>query len=330
MVQGQSVMLSVMQTEIPWPVAGWPLPAEVRVEGEALVYRLGEVGHRLVKPESAHLHQFVALATVPEGMLVARVREYARKYGPLGLCPGHGLPKGHPALFNANTSTPSTPYGQPAPSGPPTTYRLSACGWPEDPEGWVRESLSDWRRYAWGARAVRLLWRSGRSRDRSDSRFHDKGLWAALLDARVLQRPVVLPPDPVPKTADPLPELRRTVGDWLLAAYVPLVLDPATGGFVYLATTLFGGLAMQLALTLSRGEMPLPCSEPGCPELAFYVRRGSPPFCGDHWDKAAVDRARQRLFRARHPGYYTAAARAERAVRGAGKHSISTDGHESP
>ncbi len=332
-----------MQMHIPWPAAGWPLPADVRVEGGALVYRLGEVGHRLVKPELAHLHQFVALATVPEGMLGERVLDYARKYGPLGLCPGHGLPKGHPTLFNANAATEFDDQaldehrarllqvrdGQAAPSDPLTRYRLSVCGWPEDPTDWVHESLSDWRRFAWGARAVRLLWGSKGSRDRADSRFHDKGLWAALLDARILQRPVFLPPDPVPKTADALPELRRTVGDWLLAAHVPLALDPATGGFVYLATTLFGGLAMQLALTLSRGEILLPCSKPGCPETAFYVRRGSPPFCGDHRNTKALNSARQRIFRANHPGYYTAAARAERAARGAGRRLAPTDRHES-
>jgi hypothetical protein len=221
--------------ERPLTSGRWRIPPAVDVNGDRLVW-INDPGPpvRYARSGKELLEHFVRLADAP----AERIKAYARRWGVLNICE-HGLPASH----------------NPPPVPLPPKALLSWCrplGWPAN-ELW--EPLEVWRRYSRQMRAFLNI----------AARLHEGDL-GRLEDWRVLYYQVEDGPVPWWKrvTAADRRVVTLQLKEWLAIGRVelepswdeePLALRLGVAG-------LFGALAVQLALAISRTDGLAVCS--GC------------------------------------------------------------------
>lgn len=237
----------------------------------------GQWNTRRVQPGGGMLQQFAGLWDAPP----ARVLAFARRWGPLGICP----------------------------CGKPATHSLDCapCGW-DGSGGW--EPLKRWNFYAHRARAVLFLGSQLRGGGRSPTdeiRPLRRDLASVLLAAGRLEQPRVLP-------VDLWTLLVLVVNEWIEVGGVrprlvmsgnaakgppELVLSP-TWRFQHPEFSLFGALGMQLAFAVSGARGLAFCSACGTWfEPGSQLRVGTRHYCPEcatrgKWRKAsAAYRARK-------------------------------------
>jgi hypothetical protein len=233
---------------------------------------------RLVPPGRGMLTGFVALADAP----AAKVLAYARKFGPLGICP-HGRPCTH------------TPFTSRRQLSPPATDLCAPCGW--DGRGGV-EPIAAWHAYARLAKTIQEV----AAKLRSD-RLPDATEWKVLRQGPSLGN---VPSLKARRTVWPL--LASALDQWIVDGdvrpWVTVSQAPWTpcaiirlGSPWWLRTPswpLFGVLGMALAQD-AVGSSKAWCD--GCGSLYDFrrwPRAGEYHYCPDCGRKAAVRDAQQR------------------------------------
>ncbi len=127
---------------------GWFVPDEIRLEGSRLLWNFEPGKIHSVNPNRRTLREkvlmsFSRLADVPD----LEILEYARRWGPLGICKAHQLPIGHQV-----TRVPSNLFIE------------LACKPPMRGQ-WYFDRLDDWRDYARQVTAILRLARECHKRE---------------------------------------------------------------------------------------------------------------------------------------------------------------------
>jgi hypothetical protein len=255
--------------------ATWPLPASVElVDDMAMRVRWDfSVDKTEVRPEPGLLEGFIGLRSATP----TRILAFARRWGALDLCQ-HGRPL-------------------PNPPPPPALWRCRHGDMPIlaaedelDQHGRLNpEPLEIWRGIA------AQVWSIQSFADEAWQDFRARG-----------RRPVTNGTDW--REVHVVNAVNALLDE---AAVRPLLWDFASGLRLD-GWGLYGGIVVQLALSVAREVELRPCSTIGCSNPARPVRKGARPYCPECVARGERDRDRAARFRAANPGYYSSAARKAR------------------
>lgn len=291
------------------------VPTEIDLDGDRLVWTWSQDAYRTVRPDDRMLTQFVKLDDASDEQIL----RYARRWGVLEIC-RHNVPRTHKPLGPSLTDAPD-----------PVEW-CESLGWPKDAR-W--EPLEAWRHFAGQARALLNIvaqLRAGKPARYEDwnavaqgaRTYHGRvaGIEAELREVTIGREYAWdgsnLPPrkrrirEERIKRDKPLNgEWARVTGlvnDWMDLGNIRPRLYTEDGRVAVRlggGETLFGALAVQLALAISRTDGLAICSACGAPYLP--VRRPSlnrRHYCPDcskwgAWRDAARDyRRRKKMLEA--------------------------------
>jgi hypothetical protein len=276
----------------PTPERRWWVPARVEVVGQNLVWsaRPGQEVSRL-----ANLwEEFLTLdVDAPQ-----RVGAFARRWGVLGLCEDHGFPMNHLPV-------------QPQPRSETLSEFGFRCPPARRDEGTWIEPLDGWKH--WFGRATRLLRVVGRLAEGQSAPEAD---WRAACEWPELggdRGPWSPPRTPTEQRA----QLARTITNWLRLGQMRASVEwSGREPELFLGGAgLFGAIALQLALAVTRQQGFAICSE--CWKVYSVKRRprvGLGRYCATCGAKAA-NREAQRRRRMRSHSARLPAKRSGRSVR---------------
>ena len=261
----------------PTPERRWGVPARVDLDGQGGLLWSDTPGQEVSRVANLW-EEFLAL----DVSNAERVQVFARRWGVLELCEAHGFPRNHLPVQPQPRSETLSEFGFRC---PPT--RGEGDTWIEPLDGWKR----------WFTRATALLrvaapLGGGKSAPGAD--WREACEWPELAGGRPPWRP--------PQSAtDHRAQLARTLTNWLRLGQIRASVEwrgkepelfLGGGG-------LFGAIALQLALAVTRQRGFAICSE--CGKVYFVERRPKTAldrYCLDH--KKVANREAQRRRRA-HP-----------------------------